>query len=84
MGIESRASYKLQKCPTLRYISSLKVICLFVCLFVTEFLCVALAVLELILQSSGWPTIHRDPPASACRVLGLKVCTPPPISPYTL
>jgi hypothetical protein len=43
----------------------------FVCLFETGFLWVVLAVLELC--RPGWSQIHRDPPASASPVLGLKV-----------
>jgi hypothetical protein len=26
------------------------------------------------LSTAGWPETHRDPPASASEVLGLKVC----------
>ena len=40
------------------------------------FLCVAaLDVLELFLCRPDWPQTHRDPPASASRVLRLKACT---------
>jgi hypothetical protein len=61
-------------------------VCLFVCLFglvlvlvfETEFLCIALAVLELthFVDQAGLKL--RNLPASASRVLGLKVCATKP------
>jgi hypothetical protein len=61
-----------------RYEDAVSFVVLFVCLFVfeTRFLSVALAALELC--TSGWPQNHIDPPASASRVLGLKLCTTTP------
>jgi hypothetical protein len=43
------------------------------CFFETGFLCIALAVLELTLVDQAGLEL-RNPPASASRVLGLKVC----------
>jgi len=47
----------------------------YLCLFILEagFLCVALDVLEFC--RPGWPRNHKDPPASASWVLGLKECS---------
>ncbi|XP_076427551.1 uridine-cytidine kinase-like 1 isoform X2 [Peromyscus maniculatus bairdii] len=42
--------------------------------FETGFLRVALRLSWNSLGSPGWPRTHRDPPASASRVLGLKAC----------
>jgi hypothetical protein len=44
--------------------------------FETGFLCVVLAVLELILDQAGLEL--RNPPASASQVLGLKACATTP------
>jgi hypothetical protein len=43
------------------------------CFVETGFLCVSLADLKLSLCRPGWPRTHRDSPASASRVLELKV-----------
>ena len=68
--------------------ATLLFICLFIYLFIfvffqTGFLCVALAVLELVALAVLELTLYvdqailelRNPPASASQVLGLKVCT---------
>ena len=53
-------------------------VCLFVCLFLffkTEFLCSFGACPGTRSCRPGFPQNHRDPPASASQVLGLKACT---------
>ena len=61
--------------------SALSLIYLFVCLFVfifeTSFLCVTVYRSWNSPCGPDWPKTHRDPPASASQLLGLKVCAPP-------
>lgn len=52
---------------------------LFVCLTLGLFYYAALAVLELA-HEAGWPQIHRNPPSSACQVLGSMAWTTTPLA----